>query len=41
MAGFERISKKRLESRLDLKTESGEKLIWSDWSSWSSLDLAK
>jgi hypothetical protein len=27
--GFERIPKKRLESRLDLKAESGEKLIWS------------
>jgi hypothetical protein len=27
--GFERISKKRLESRLDLKAESGEKFIWS------------
>lgn len=39
--GFERILKKRLESRLDLKAESGEKLIWSDWSSWSSSDLAK
>ena len=39
--GFERISKKRLESRLDLKAESGEKLRWSKWSSWTSLDLAK
>jgi hypothetical protein len=39
--GFERISKKRLESRLDLKAESREKLIWSKWSSWTSLDLAK
>lgn len=38
--GFERISK-RLESRLDLKAESGEKLRWSKWSSWTSLDLAK
>lgn len=32
---------KRLESRLDLKAESGEKLVWSKWSSWTSLDLAK
>lgn len=38
--GFERISK-RLESRLDLKAESREKLRWSKWSSWTSLDLAK
>lgn len=38
---FERISRKRLESRLDLKAESGEKLIWSKWSSWTSVDLAK
>jgi len=41
IASFERISRKRLESRLDLKAESGEKLIWSKWSSWTSVDLAK
>ena len=38
LSGYQR---RGLEGRLDLKAESGEKLIWSKWSSWSSLDLAK